>query len=152
MKFAKIIDDTITQYPVTFKEIQKEFPSVSFPEEPTDSDLLFFGYVIVHETFKPADTLFQKAVETTPLLINNRWIQTYQFIDLSDEEKDESYSILTQDNRDTRNRLLFESDWTQLADSPVDKEIWAKYRQQLRDITAQPHFPLEIVWPDKPSK
>jgi hypothetical protein len=35
--------------------------------------------------------------------------------------------------RDHRNALLKESDWTQVADSPVDKQAWAEYRQQLRD-------------------
>jgi hypothetical protein len=33
-----------------------------------------------------------------------------------------------------RDRLLKESDWTQLPDSPVDREAWATYRQQLRDF------------------
>ena len=37
--------------------------------------------------------------------------------------------------RAERNRLLRESDWTQLPDSPADKERWAIYRQQLRDMT-----------------
>ena len=40
--------------------------------------------------------------------------------------------------RNKRNRLLFESDWTQLSDSPLsaEKKIeWMTYRQELRDIT-----------------
>lgn len=35
--------------------------------------------------------------------------------------------------RAIRNRLLAESDWTQLPDSPVDAVAWAEYRQELRD-------------------
>lgn len=35
--------------------------------------------------------------------------------------------------RSLRNRLLSESDWTQLADVSVDSEAWATYRQELRD-------------------
>ena len=38
--------------------------------------------------------------------------------------------------RNARNKLLAESDWTQLEDSPVDKEAWANYRQELRDAPA----------------
>lgn len=49
-----------------------------------------------------------------------------------------------------RNVLLSESDWTQVADAPVDKAAWAIYRQALRDIPSQVGFPLDVVWPEKP--
>jgi hypothetical protein len=42
--------------------------------------------------------------------------------------------------------LIKDSDWTQLADTPVDKTSWATYRQELRDITAQPD-PFNITRP-----
>lgn len=50
-----------------------------------------------------------------------------------------------------RARLLSASDWTQLPDVPLTtKAAWATYRQALRDITAQPGYPLDIVWPVSP--
>jgi hypothetical protein len=49
-----------------------------------------------------------------------------------------------------RNQYLVQSDWTQVADAPVDQAVWAKYRQALRDVPAQPGFPLTIVWPTEP--
>mgnify|MGYP006274635421 CR=1 FL=1 len=49
-----------------------------------------------------------------------------------------------------RNRRLQECDWTQLPDSPADKQAWAAYRQQLRDVTLQPD-PFAITWPVKPA-
>ena len=52
--------------------------------------------------------------------------------------------------RATRNTKLSESDWTQVADAPVDKAAWATYRQALRDITAQSGFPNKVTWPNKP--
>lgn len=39
--------------------------------------------------------------------------------------------------RQWRNERLRESDWTQLPDSPVDKQAWATYRQELRDLPSQ---------------
>lgn len=33
-----------------------------------------------------------------------------------------------------RDKKLLACDWTQLPDAPVDKEAWAVYRQQLRDL------------------
>lgn len=52
--------------------------------------------------------------------------------------------------RSTRGEKLKESDWTQVADAPVDKEVWAAYRQALRDVTGQEGFPWTINWPTQP--
>lgn len=47
--------------------------------------------------------------------------------------------------------LLLETDWTQVVDVPQSvKDKWAPYRQELRDITLQSTFPLNIIWPTKP--
>jgi len=52
--------------------------------------------------------------------------------------------------RAIRSQKLADSDWTQVADAPVDKAVWATYRQALRDVTAQSGFPWTITWPDAP--
>lgn len=52
-----------------------------------------------------------------------------------------------------RQKLLSESDWTNLPDSPLSsekKEEWKKYRQALRDITKQKGFPQKVVFPEPP--
>ena len=52
-----------------------------------------------------------------------------------------------------RNSLLLSSDWTQLPNNPLTPEqqaAWADYRQQLRDITSQPGYPTNVVWPVQP--
>lgn len=52
--------------------------------------------------------------------------------------------------RTKRDRLLIASDWTQVADAPVDQAAWATYRQALRDIPQQAGFPDDVTWPTKP--
>lgn len=52
--------------------------------------------------------------------------------------------------RTSRGEKLKDSDWTQVADAPVDKEVWATYRQALRDVTGQEGFPWTITWPTQP--
>jgi len=52
--------------------------------------------------------------------------------------------------RTQRGEKLKECDWTQVADAPVDKEVWATYRQALRDVTGQEGFPWTIDWPVAP--
>jgi hypothetical protein len=47
--------------------------------------------------------------------------------------------------RNQRNQRLAQSDWTQMADSPLSDEqkaAWAAYRQQLRELPA--NIPTEI--------
>lgn len=55
--------------------------------------------------------------------------------------------------RGRRGMLLFQSDWTQLADAPLSNEQklkWTEYRQALRDIPQQEGFPQAIEWPTAP--
>ena len=52
--------------------------------------------------------------------------------------------------RAQRTEKLKDTDWTQLADSPVDKTVWATYRQALRDVPTQSGFPWAVNWPAQP--
>lgn len=52
--------------------------------------------------------------------------------------------------RHDRNVRLAASDWTQLSDAPVNKVLWATYRQALRDVPQQAGFPTSIEWPVAP--
>ncbi len=60
-------------------------------------------------------------------------------------EKDNSKEI-----RAARDAKLKESDWTQVADAPVDQAAWATYRQALRDVPEQEGFPTTVNWPVEP--
>ena len=63
----------------------------------------------------------------------------------------ENYGALALDAKIKRNRILYETDWTQMPDVPLaNKAAWATYRQELRDITNQTVYPAEIVWPTPP--
>lgn len=54
--------------------------------------------------------------------------------------------------RRERNKLLVESDWTQLPDVPEELKIsWQSYRQALRDITNTYSSLRDVVWPTEPS-
>jgi hypothetical protein len=54
--------------------------------------------------------------------------------------------------REKRNKLLQETDWTQLPDVPLNtQQLYLAYRQALREITDQPGFPNNVIWPQKPN-
>jgi hypothetical protein len=56
--------------------------------------------------------------------------------------------------RRDRDKKLYQSDWTQVADAPVDSVVWATYRQALRDFpsTIDPSTASleDLVWPTAP--
>lgn len=52
--------------------------------------------------------------------------------------------------RAERNRRLTASDWTQVADAPVDQAAWAAYRAALRTLPENTTDPLNPVWPVAP--
>jgi len=55
--------------------------------------------------------------------------------------------------RNRRDYYLKSSDYIMTTDFPISQEVlaqWKEYRQSLRDITNQPGFPNEVVWPTKP--
>ena len=66
-----------------------------------------------------------------------------------DEVTDELYLIRM---RHWRSMELANTDWTQVADAPVDKAAWAVYRQALRDLPASNNNPRNIELPVKPNE
>ena len=65
------------------------------------------------------------------------------FPDATNEQKWEQIKLW-------RNAKLAASDWTQLADVPVDKAAWATYRQALRDLPAQGGKAEAAIFPVAP--
>lgn len=53
--------------------------------------------------------------------------------------------------RKRQRQLLAASNETQLMDVPAaTRDSWKVYRQQLRDVPAQPGYPFSITWPEPP--
>jgi len=93
----------------------------------------------------------QSLEEGPALLIDGVWTQNYTVTDLDADTAAAKVGAQWNVIRAERNKLLVESDWTQLPDAPVDAAAWATYRQALRDITDQAN-PFNIVWPQGPSQ
>jgi len=53
--------------------------------------------------------------------------------------------------RAERDALLAACDWTQVTDAPVDAQVWAGYRQALRDVPQSAGSPADVVWPVEPA-
>ncbi len=87
--------------------------------------------------------------EIAELKVVNGLIQLKSSSEISTQKDADNLELI----RSKRNSLLSESDWTQVPDNPLtdaQRQDWAAYRQDLRDITKTYTDPLTIVWPDKP--
>jgi hypothetical protein len=127
------------------KDHTEWFPNTSFGDRgPTLDWIADQGYYVI-TVWKPYNHATEKLVPATPHLYEGMCctvdVEPKSEQELKERIKNEWTAI-----RQQRNRLLSESDWTQLADSPADKDKWAVYRQELRDITTQ-EDPFSIVWP-----
>lgn len=154
MTLAFVQNGSITKYPIGYGEIRRKFPNTSFAMPLEDQDLSGFGVVKVHPKPQPhVDNKLERLEEGAPVLEQGIWIQHWNIIPLSDEEKQQLEDGQKSAVRADRNQRLADCDWTQFNDSPLSEEsklAWQVYRQELRDITLQQGFPHNVVWPTKP--
>lgn len=136
---------------VTDSEFRALHPSTSFPPQLTEEILDSFEADVIFEGPQPQTTRYQfTARQGVIQMSDGKWYRNYVAIDMPDEAKTALDEQQAASVRDQRNRLLAESDWTQLPDSPPDALTWGVYRKALRDIPSQPGFPWDIIWPEAP--
>jgi hypothetical protein len=116
----------------------------------TDEVLEALGADVVFEGPQAQPTRYQVAFRDGVEQVDGRWFTKYSVADLDDDAKAAKDAEQAKAMREQRNQKLKDTDWTQVADAPVDKAPWATYRQALRDISAQPGFPWTVNWPEQP--
>lgn len=103
--------------------------------------------VAIHLTVPQGANTYSQVVSANPSLELPAWSE----IETEFETKKEKE--LLEPVRNVRNKLLAECDWTQVPDAPLtdlQKQSWATYRQELRDITDNFVDEKSLVWPVKP--
>jgi len=108
------------------------------------------GASVVLEGPQAQPTRYQTAFRDGVEQIDGQWFTKYSVNGMDDDAIAAKDAEQAKSVREQRDQKLKDSDWTQVADAPVDKEVWATYRQALRDLTAQAGFPWEMTWPDAP--
>lgn len=142
--YAKIVDGQPSKFPYRTNELRLENPGTSFPDEITDEILAAYGVVRVVATDLPDHDSKTHGVTQSLRRVGADWTQSWTVEPFTEEKASGNV-------RGERNRLLKQTDYTQLADAPGDTAAWATYRQALRDIPAQDGFPFTVTWPTEPS-
>lgn len=164
------INTETLEYPVSEQEIKNRHPNISFSDVFSPPP----PYAPVKpETPKPVDyePYIWKPVELAPAQTPKGWQQRWEIVPRFTEYTDEDGVLHTveeqinearvqRDNNEwanvrvKRDKLLLNSDYTQVPDYPLPlevKEAWRAYRQSLRDITEQ-EDPFNIEWPKAPDE
>ena len=131
-------------------EFRAMHPYTGFPYPLTQSIVEDFGGDIVLEGPLANPSRYQYVVRDGVQLIDGMWHTKYSVADMDAAAKATVDANQAEVIRRQRSHKLAGSDWTQVADSPVDKAAWAAYRQGLRDIPTQSGFPWDVTWPQEP--
>ena len=167
------VRNRVTGDVISVTEFKAAHPNTSFPKRVTASMLDSFGYDPIlpgaqAETTPP----YQVSVRDGVKEVDGQWFENFVAGPLFTDTVDENGNVVKpmEDNeaeyrqrvdervagnvRNDRFGKLKESDWTQMADSPLTAEKkaeWATYRQALRDISSAEGFPHNVTWPTEPS-
>ena len=166
--------NTITgQYPYTVGQFRKDRSNISFPRNIPNSLLRNYGVEYVYTAEDPTyDASTHKIVQGQPIAETNgtyteenaptpelvgqtiytgRWVLEKTAVEMTAEEATAYAETVATQNRNTRNRLLAETDWMALTDVTMSAEM-TTYRQALRDITDHANWPHlnDADWPVKP--
>lgn len=130
-------------------EFRALFPNTSLPLL-TEAVLNELGADVILEGAQAQPTRYQIGFRDGVEQVDGKWFTKYSVSDLDADGIAAKDAEQAKSVREQRNRLIAECDWTQVADSPVDKAEWATYRQALRDLTLQAGFPFDVTYPTKP--
>jgi len=147
--YVKVENGQVVAFPYGFDLLRRDNPNISFPEPMPDERMADFGVFPVQPREVPQsfDPITQNIAQVDPVLENGQWIQQWLVTEATPEEVSQRTEGVADSVRAERDQKLAASDWTQLPDVNVDKQKWADYRQKLRDVTDQPGFPLNVIWP-----
>jgi len=131
-------------------EFRAMHSNTSMPQQLTETIINDMGGDVVFEGPQAQPTRYQVGFADGVEQIDGKWYTKYSVVDMDADAIAAKDTEQAKAIRSQRTDKLKGSDWTQVADAPVDKAAWATYRQALRDITAQPGFPWDTQWPDAP--
>jgi len=153
---SNYINVSTGEYPVSFARVKQSLSNTSFsvaPESAGDFKRVGDGPIPSY------DGTTQYVEEGTPTLADGNYTRNWVVRDYTAEQIAQKTAnkdaVAAKANRTKRNKLLADTDWTQMNDSPLTNEAktaWATYRQELRDLTDLDAWPnlADEDWPVEP--
>jgi hypothetical protein len=146
--YVKVTNGVAENYSIG--QLRKDNPGTSFPKQPSQEALAQWDVYPLKSTPIPAVDHTKNVKEGVPIQQDGEWVQVWDVTQATPQEIETRTQDRARAVRSERDQKLAVCDWTQVSDSPVDKEAWAIYRQALRDIPDQSDFPWVVQWPMQP--
>lgn len=143
-------ENQVVKYPYTLTDLKYDNKHISFPDYIDKGISTEYNVYPVTQTEPPEVDYTKNLGRSAAPDEDGNWIETWEIENATLQQIKERTEGKGEGIRSARNRLLLESDWTQVSDVPVDQKAWAEYRQALRDISQQEGFPWDVTWPKKP--
>ena len=141
---------SLTKCGIGLSDLQAKFPNTTFNKTLDAAKLTDFGVVEVEEEAIPSTSSSQYVKEKDPVFASGKWSKGWEVVSYTADELTAAENGRKDYQRDERNKLLAETDWTASSDVTMT-DAMKTYRQALRDVPAQSGFPDTITWPTKPS-
>jgi hypothetical protein len=108
------------------------------------------GFALILQQSNPSTdyVVDGKVIPLPPKPTTGAYVFDYSQQKWVEDTKEQESEVLAK-----RNSLLQQSDWTQIPNNPLTAEqqqLWAIYRQELRDVTSQSGYPFNVIWPTPP--
>ena len=123
------------------------FPNVSFPASGPDQHWMTQNNAKFVLSTKSFDRTTHR-IESVEPYVEGDYVYNVRVVALSDQETTDRANTVNEQvatsKRSERNRLLAETDWTQVSDSPLSsdkKTEWANYRTALRNLPSTNGWP-----------
>lgn len=138
----------------SIRQLIRDNPQTSFPKSIPNAILAAYNVFPLTPTDQPNyDIVTQNLTEGRAVFVEGEWVQVWDVVEAPAEEVQQRTDDQAQYVRKERNRLLKDTDWvviTAYEQNQSTPEVWAVYRQQLRDIPEQEGFPFNVTWPTQP--
>ena len=156
----------------TISQFKASQPNTSFPKQITVEILDSYGYdPVLNGTPATVVAPYEISMRSGVEEVEGQWFTKFfagpVFTDTTDDDgnvttaadNEAAYKVRIDAEAATsvrilRDKLIAETDWTQLTDSQLSdsvKATWVTYRQALRDLPTSEGFPHTTTWPAKPS-
>ena len=150
MNYIQVIDGQIQGYP---RPLPKYAFNISNFDLLPKEKVLEYGWYPVRFVPNPNKTETSVAIGQNFVIEGDEVVQYEQIREKTQEELQQEANSEWENIREERNNRLFQCDWTQISDSPLNeilKQQWAEYRQSLRDLPEVYSDPNDVVWPTEP--
>ena len=144
MSLVKIQDGSVVDANYTLNKLRADNPQTSFPTKVPESTLNSYNVYTVINMPRPQYDAATHRLMSSISNVDGVWKRTWSTVSLEP-------SLVEENLRAKRNKLLAETDFYALSDVTMSTEM-TTYRQALRDITAHENWPNleEADWPTKP--